>query len=110
MPITSALDRFGGASYNVWIEGERNTLKRPQVWPDIAVCDQVDTVPGGTLAVIDQQQPKGPAFAMWMKAVGGALGMWVGDMVNFVVGRICDQLGVEHRLLERWGDPQLPPG
>src|SRR3954468_17979735 len=25
------------------------------------------------------------------------------DMVDFVVGRICDQLGVEHRLLERWG-------
>lgn len=26
------------------------------------------------------------------------------DMVNFVVGRICDQLGVEHRLLTRWGE------
>ena len=26
------------------------------------------------------------------------------DMVDFVVGRVCDQLGVEHRLLERWGD------
>jgi flavin prenyltransferase len=25
------------------------------------------------------------------------------DMVNFVVGRICDQLGVEHNLLTRWG-------
>jgi 4-hydroxy-3-polyprenylbenzoate decarboxylase len=25
------------------------------------------------------------------------------DMVDFVVGRICDQLGVENRLLERWG-------
>lgn len=25
------------------------------------------------------------------------------DMINFVVGRICDQLGVEHRLFERWG-------
>lgn len=25
------------------------------------------------------------------------------DLVNFVVARICDQLGVEHRLLERWG-------
>ena len=25
------------------------------------------------------------------------------DMVNFVVGRICDQLGVEHHLLTRWG-------
>jgi 4-hydroxy-3-polyprenylbenzoate decarboxylase len=28
----------------------------------------------------------------------------VADMVDFVVGRVCDQLGVEHRLLERWGD------
>jgi flavin prenyltransferase len=25
------------------------------------------------------------------------------DAVDFVVGRICDQLGVEHRLLPRWG-------
>jgi len=28
----------------------------------------------------------------------------VADIVDFVVGRICDQLGVEHRLLERWGE------
>jgi 4-hydroxy-3-polyprenylbenzoate decarboxylase len=28
----------------------------------------------------------------------------VADMVDFVVGRICDQLGVEQRLLERWGE------
>jgi flavin prenyltransferase len=27
----------------------------------------------------------------------------VEDMVDFVVGRVCDQLGVENRLLERWG-------
>jgi len=25
------------------------------------------------------------------------------DMVDFVVGRVCDQLGVEHELLRRWG-------
>jgi 4-hydroxy-3-polyprenylbenzoate decarboxylase len=25
------------------------------------------------------------------------------DMVDFVVGRICDQLGVENTLMERWG-------
>jgi 4-hydroxy-3-polyprenylbenzoate decarboxylase len=25
------------------------------------------------------------------------------DMVDFVVGRVCDQLGVEHKLLQRWG-------
>lgn len=27
----------------------------------------------------------------------------VQDLVDFVVGRVCDQLGVEHRLVERWG-------
>jgi flavin prenyltransferase len=28
----------------------------------------------------------------------------VEDMVDFVVGRVCDQLGVEHHLLRRWGE------
>jgi 4-hydroxy-3-polyprenylbenzoate decarboxylase len=27
----------------------------------------------------------------------------VQDMLDFIVGRLCDQLGVEHRLLQRWG-------
>src|SRR5213079_3376048 len=27
------------------------------------------------------------------------------DVVDFVVGRVCDQLGVEHRLFPRWGGP-----
>jgi 4-hydroxy-3-polyprenylbenzoate decarboxylase len=27
-------------------------------------------------------------------------------MVDFVVGRICDQLGVEHHLFKRWGDAE----
>jgi 4-hydroxy-3-polyprenylbenzoate decarboxylase len=26
------------------------------------------------------------------------------DMVDFIVGRICDQLGVEHHLLHRWSE------
>jgi 4-hydroxy-3-polyprenylbenzoate decarboxylase len=30
------------------------------------------------------------------------------DAVDFVVGRICDQLGVEHQLLQRWGNAKLP--
>jgi 4-hydroxy-3-polyprenylbenzoate decarboxylase len=25
------------------------------------------------------------------------------DVIDFIVGRVCDQLGVEHRLLKRWG-------
>ncbi|MBI3409661.1 MAG: UbiX family flavin prenyltransferase, partial [Planctomycetes bacterium] len=28
------------------------------------------------------------------------------DVVNFVVGRVCDQLGVEHKLFPRWGEPK----
>jgi len=34
----------------------------------------------------------------------------VDDLVDFVVARICDQLGVEHSLLRRWGegDHSLP--
>jgi 4-hydroxy-3-polyprenylbenzoate decarboxylase len=31
------------------------------------------------------------------------------DMINFVVGRVCDQLGVEHGLLKRWGEAQDTP-
>jgi 4-hydroxy-3-polyprenylbenzoate decarboxylase len=27
----------------------------------------------------------------------------VAEMIDFVVGRVCDQLGVEHQLLKRWG-------
>lgn len=27
----------------------------------------------------------------------------VADMVDFIVGRVCDQLGVDQRLMERWG-------
>jgi flavin prenyltransferase len=30
------------------------------------------------------------------------------DMVDFVVGRVCDQLGVPHRLFERWGQGKSP--
>lgn len=28
------------------------------------------------------------------------------DLVDFVVGRICDQLELEHRLTRRWGEPK----
>ena len=30
------------------------------------------------------------------------------DAVDFVVGRVCDQLGVEHRLFPRWGEAEAP--
>lgn len=40
--------------------------------------------------------PASPAFYTLPKTLN--------DMVDFVVGRICDQLGVQHGLLKRWGD------
>lgn len=39
--------------------------------------------------------PAMPAFYTLPKTVD--------DMVDFIVGRVCDQLGVEHRLFPRWG-------
>ncbi len=30
----------------------------------------------------------------------------ISDMVDFIVGRICDQLGVEHQLLKRWSQAE----
>jgi 4-hydroxy-3-polyprenylbenzoate decarboxylase len=32
----------------------------------------------------------------------------IDDLINFVVGRICDQLGVEHRLVPRWSEEAHP--
>ena len=32
----------------------------------------------------------------------------VADLVDFVVAKILDQLGVEHRLVEKWGSVALP--
>ncbi|HET6573326.1 MAG TPA: flavin prenyltransferase UbiX [Fimbriiglobus sp.] len=39
--------------------------------------------------------PAAPAFYTLPRSVA--------DMVDFVVGRVCDQLAVEHQLLKRWG-------
>jgi flavin prenyltransferase len=45
-----------------------------------------------------------PASPGWYHGVRA-----VSDLVDFVVARICDQLGVEHSLTRRWGDEsQLP--
>jgi 4-hydroxy-3-polyprenylbenzoate decarboxylase len=40
-----------------------------------------------------------PASPGWYHGVQG-----IDDLVNFVVARICDQLGVEHALTKRWGE------
>lgn len=39
--------------------------------------------------------PAMPAFYTQPKSLA--------DMIDFIVGRVCDQLGVEHDLLKRWG-------
>jgi flavin prenyltransferase len=39
--------------------------------------------------------PASPGFYHGAKSID--------DLVNFVVARICDQLGVEHELMKRWG-------
>ncbi len=48
--------------------------------------------------------PAMPAFYTQPKSVE--------DMVHFIVGRVCDQLGVEHHLFPRWGtqEPQHRQG
>ena len=40
--------------------------------------------------------PASPGFYMLPKTID--------DLVDFVVGRICDQLGIKHPLMRRWGD------
>ena len=31
----------------------------------------------------------------------------ISDLVDFIVARICDQLGVQHELMSRWGNGVL---
>jgi len=45
--------------------------------------------------------PPNPGFYHWPTSVG--------DLVDFVVARILDHLGIEHQLLARWGQEPLDP-
>lgn len=45
-----------------------------------------------------------PASPGWYHGVGS-----LADLVDFVVGRICDQLGVHNALIRRWGGDDAPP-
>jgi 4-hydroxy-3-polyprenylbenzoate decarboxylase len=40
--------------------------------------------------------PASPGFYSGAKSID--------DLVDFVVARVCDQLGVEHKLMRRWGE------
>lgn len=42
-----------------------------------------------------------PAMPGWYHGVRS-----IGDLVDFLVGRICDQLGVPNQLIQRWGEEQ----
>lgn len=59
-----------------------------------------------SLAHIDNMRRVTEAGAVVLPAAPG----WyhgaqsIGDLVDFVVARICDQLGVEHTLTKRWGE------
>jgi hypothetical protein len=63
---------FNSHFHNVWIGGDDGDVAhRPPIWPLIANCNQSGSAsaPG----TIDQvNNPKGPAFAAWMLAVGGS--------------------------------------
>lgn len=50
------------------------------------------------------------AGAVVMPAMPGYYGrpQSVADLIDFVVGRVCDQLGVDHGLLKRWGAEPAP--
>jgi 4-hydroxy-3-polyprenylbenzoate decarboxylase len=44
-----------------------------------------------------------PAMPGWYHGVKS-----LQDLIDFVVARILDQLGVEHQLMRRWGEPEVP--
>jgi 4-hydroxy-3-polyprenylbenzoate decarboxylase len=41
-----------------------------------------------------------PAMPGWYHGVHA-----LRDLIDFVVARVCDQLGIEHSLMKRWGTP-----
>jgi flavin prenyltransferase len=59
-----------------------------------------------SLAHIDNMRRAAEAGAVILPASPGFYhgAKTVDDLVNFVVARICDQLGVEHNLMKRWGE------
>jgi 4-hydroxy-3-polyprenylbenzoate decarboxylase len=71
-------------------------------------CRKLIVVPRETplsLTHIDNMRRVTGAGAVVLPASPGFYGnaSSVDDLVNFVVARICDQLGVEHALAKRWG-------
>lgn len=82
----------------IWIDGAvGNPGHAPAVWPEISTCETNSTASGAF--VIDQvNNPKGPAFAEWMNAVGGST---ISGQITVSDGkRTCTTL--DHSRAERW--------
>ena len=58
-----------------------------------------------SLVQLDNMRSAAAAGAVLLPAMPGFYHgvTGVGDLVDFVVGRICDQLGIENGLIRRWG-------
>lgn len=58
-----------------------------------------------SIAQIDNMRRSAEAGAVVLPAMPGFYhgARSIADLVDFVVARICDQLGVEHNLMRRWG-------
>jgi 4-hydroxy-3-polyprenylbenzoate decarboxylase len=59
-----------------------------------------------SLVMLDNLRRAAEAGAVILPAMPGFYhgAKTVGDLVNFIVGRICDQLGIGNTLIHRWGE------
>ena len=85
-------------SAEVHLKERRKLILVPRETP--LSLPQIDNMRGATQAgaVV---LPASPGFYHDPKSID--------DLVNFVVARICDHLGIEHRLMKRWGQPPALP-
>jgi 4-hydroxy-3-polyprenylbenzoate decarboxylase len=77
----------------VHLKERRKLILVPRETPlSLAHIDNMRRVTKGGAIVL-------PASPGWYHGVRSAA-----DLADFVVARICDQLGVEHTLMNRWGE------
>jgi len=63
-----------------------------------------------SIAMLDNMRRAAEAGAVILPAMPGFYHYvkTIGDLVDFVVSRICDQLGVANTLIQRWGQKSVP--